>query len=124
LGISLAISVIPEGLPATATIILTLGVKKMAKEQALVKKISYIETLGAVNVICSDKTGTLTKNQMTIKNFYANHTLIKHEDYNKYLNILMCGVYCNNSYIDQNNKILGDPTEGSFILFANNNIKN
>jgi Ca2+-transporting ATPase len=98
ISISLAIAVIPEGLPATVSIVMAIGIKKMAKQHALVKTLHSVETLGSVSVVCSDKTGTLTLNQMTIIN-----TLIglKPIDVNLLTpsnsEFIMAGVYCNTS---------------------------
>ena len=120
-SISLAISVIPEGLPATATIVMALGVSRMAKKNALVKKLPAVEALGSATVICSDKTGTLTLNKMTVVKSTLYSDIINKNDENTFNDdLIKCSLICNNAYIDKD-KVIGDPTEGCLLTYAKNN---
>lgn len=120
ISISLAISVIPEGLPATATIVMALGVERMTKKNALVKKLPAVETLGNASVICTDKTGTLTENKMTITKLLCYDEIMKgKQEIPSHIpeDILNCMVLCNHATYEEG-QITGDPTEGALLEFA------
>ena len=120
ISISLAISVIPEGLPATATIVMALGVERMTKKNALVKKLPAVETLGNASVICTDKTGTLTENKMTVTKLLCFDEIINgKQEIPGHIpeDILNCMVLCNHATYEDG-KTTGDPTEGALLEFA------
>jgi len=140
ISVSLAVAAIPEGLPAIITITLALGVQRMVKRNSITRKLHAVETLGSTGVICSDKTGTLTKSEMTVRKLYVGEGYVEvtgegyepkgdfiredcrlHAEKEADLSLLLrIGSLCNNSHLDNEGgwKVSGDPTEGALVVAA------
>jgi Ca2+-transporting ATPase len=140
ISVSLAVAAVPEGLPAVITITLALGLQKMVKRNSIIRKLHAVETLGSTGIICSDKTGTLTRSEMTVRKLYVDGGFVEVtgqgyepkgdfvrdgrrldvEKENDLSLLLQIGSICNNSHLDNGGgwRVFGDPTEGALVVAA------
>ena len=128
MALSIFVTIVPAGLLVVMTLTLALGVKKMAKEKVIVKQLSSVETLGSTQVICTDKTGTLTENKMTVKKVWTNNQFFEVKENINFKNqpdletLIKAGVLCNSADVSKNRdgswEILGDPTEASLLVLG------
>ena len=134
-AVALAVAAIPEGLPAMVTIALSLGVRRMLRRNSLVRHLPSVETLGSCSVICTDKTGTLTRNEMTVRKLFVNGDVVSvtgsgyssagsfSSSPRDFFRLIHCGILCNNAFVNRDSKsgkssVVGDPFEASFLVLG------